>query len=118
MIVTFDDDLSLEFDKRELTKEYLESVLRKVKEHLPPWLYKQIHQFAMSSAGGRTRWRKRDLPEDCVTLEGEITKVDEELLREHVRNMNDDFPTCVRYAAMAEVDFGSDAPESDLDGSW
>lgn len=47
-----------------------------------------------------------------------ITKVDEELLREHVRNINDDYPTIGRYAVMAEVDFGGAAPTSDLDGSW
>ena len=46
------------------------------------------------------------------------TKVDEELLREHVRNMNDDYPTCGRYAIMAEVDTGGSAPQSDLDGVW
>lgn len=46
------------------------------------------------------------------------TAVDEELLREHVRNVNDDYPTCGRYGVMAEVDFGASAPESDLDGSW
>jgi phage terminase large subunit-like protein len=46
------------------------------------------------------------------------TAVDEELLREHVRNINDDYPTCARYAVMAEVDQSVGEPESDLDESW
>lgn len=32
------------------------------------------------------------------------TKADEEMLREHVRNVEDEGPTCVRYAVMAEPD--------------
>lgn len=46
------------------------------------------------------------------------TIVDEELLREHVRNMNDDYPTCARYAVMAEVDQGVGTPVSGLEGKW
>lgn len=77
MITTFQEsDFALEFDKRKLTKEYLESVLKRVKEHLPHWLYKQIHQVAMSSAGGRARWRRQK--GDEVSIEGVISKVDED----------------------------------------
>ena len=46
------------------------------------------------------------------------TIVDEELLREHVRNKNDDFPTCIRYGVMGETDVGSAPPKSELDGNW
>lgn len=46
------------------------------------------------------------------------TIIDEELLREHVRNMNDDFPTCIRYGVMAEPDIGGEPPKSGLDGKW
>ena len=33
------------------------------------------------------------------------TKIDEETLREHIRNVDDDWPTCGRYMAMLEPDF-------------
>jgi len=46
------------------------------------------------------------------------TIVDEELLREHVRNKNDDYPTCIRYGIMAEPSMGGIEPESALNGSW
>lgn len=35
---------------------YLEAVLEKARAYLPDWLWKQIHQIAMSSAGGKSRW--------------------------------------------------------------
>ncbi|RJQ04430.1 MAG: methyltransferase domain-containing protein [Bacillota bacterium] len=46
--------------------EYLHSVLEKAKAYLPDWLWKQIHQAAMPSAGGKARWRE---PEEPTPLE-------------------------------------------------
>lgn len=44
------------------TLEYLESILNKAREFLPDWLWRQIHQAAMPSAGGRARWREPEEP--------------------------------------------------------
>ncbi len=43
---------------KELSNEYLVSVLEKAKKHLPEWLWKQLHSFALPSAGGKARWKK------------------------------------------------------------
>ncbi len=73
-----------DLEKRELSKEYLDAVLRKVKEQLPDWMYRQLHKIAMSSAGGKARWRvvpeeeeptAKNLPDE-VELEGEVVKTD------------------------------------------
>ena len=46
------------------------------------------------------------------------TRVDEELLREHVRNIDDDLVTCDRYGMMAEIKGGKGKVTSGIAGNW
>lgn len=46
------------------------------------------------------------------------TKIDEELLREHVRNVNDDFVTCDRYGMMAELNYTKQNRIVEQEDNW
>jgi len=47
------EDKSIE--KKAYSREYLESMLEKLREMLPKWLYDEIHREALPSSGGKSR---------------------------------------------------------------
>ncbi len=68
------------------TREYLESLLRRVRERVPKSLYDELHAAALPSAGGRASWRSpkvtplERLGLDSLTAAG-VRRADDDALR-------------------------------------
>ena len=68
------------------TREYLESLLRRVRERVPKSLYDELHAAALPSAGGRASWRDpkvtplEKLGLDSLTAAG-VRRADDDTLR-------------------------------------
>lgn len=52
----------------ELSREYLEAALERVRDYVPDWLWQEIHRGAFPSAGGRARHRPAPVPNELEKL--------------------------------------------------
>lgn len=52
----------------ELSREYLEAALERVRDYVPDWLWQEIHRGAFPSAGGRARHRPLPMPNELEKL--------------------------------------------------
>ena len=54
------------------TNEYLESLFNQAKEHLPKWLFNELHKVARAFAGGKARHKQKQ-PDETAINETEKT---------------------------------------------